>query len=478
MKPREIYMPSDNTTIYLYSKTDDNNCSISAVDGIAADETCVLYLGGSGIVDTGRAAKLAGIVAREILSDVANVPIYVLAYDAKIINSGSGVVSKTAMERQIQFDRYGQNMLKNPEGRQNIYITPDNADSVFRQKIYPLIKKYGRLIGDNLYLVADGNREQVLYTLDYNLKQKQSELDFSDSDISAIKNALHNNTVAYSTHFKPKYIDNLFNKILLPRITDQNGNKLPIDIAQKRIRKLNILAHCHGAYVATMLAEKMQKKMYELGYAKQDIDLIQSQLLVVALAPSCPLGKTKTQFISFMSAYDSVVERPNNWVSQYVQENRVCELKNINQSKNDPNWNLKTGFLDGKNGNVFYAKQRFVLDDIDSTKKISWNEHNSSHFESEKFTADGRLLADISRNIVISGIKNSLAQETDFIPLPPIEELILDGKNDSELSAVFKKLKQNGREFLKTVCEYAQEKLKKMMPEPSVVRHNDTSERL
>ncbi len=471
-------MPSDNTTICLCEKTDDNNCSISAVDGIAADETCVLYLGGSGIVDTGRAAKLAGIVAREILSDVANVPIYVLAYDAKIINSGSGVVSKTAMERQIQFDRYGQNILKNPEGRQNIYITPDNADSVFRQSIYPLIKKNGRLITDKLCLIADGNREQIHQVLDSKLDKTGAKLNLTDADISIIKRVLRNRTVAYSTHFKPKYIEDLFERVLLPRITDINGNKLPTDVAQRRIRKLNILAHCHGAYVATMLAEKMQTRMQELGYTKQDIDAIQSQLLVVALAPACPLGKTKTQFISFTSAYDDRVLRPNNWVSQYVQENRVCDLKNINQSKNNPEWNLKTGFLDGQNGDVFYVKQRFVLDDIDGEKKISWNEHNSAHYESKNFTDDGRLLADISRNIIISGIKNSLSQGSDFIPLPPVEELMLDGKNDQEIQSEFTRMKQNGREFLKTVCEYAQEKLKKMMPEPSVVKHRDTTERL
>lgn len=464
--------------IISYDNANSDTVRVSIVDTIPADETCVFYLGGSGIDDTDKAAKLAAIVSREILSSITNIPNYAVAYDKGVITAGNGRVNKTAMERQIQFDRYGQNILKAPEEQQNIYITPDNAESVFRQSIYPLIKKNGRLITDKLCLIADGNREQIHQVLDSKLDKTGAKLNLTDADISIIKRVLRNRTVAYSTHFKPKYIEDLFERVLLPRITDINGNKLPTDVAQRRIRKLNILAHCHGAYVATMLAEKMQHKMQELGYTKQDIDAIQSQLLVVALAPACPLGKTKTQFISFTSAYDDRVLRPKNWVSQYVQENRVCDLDSVNQSKNNSVWNLKTGFLDGKNGDVFYAKQRFVLDDIDGEKKISWNEHNSAHYESKNFTDDGRLLADISRNIIVSGIKNSLSQGTDFIPLPPIDELILDGKNDSELSAVFKKLKQNGHEFLKTVCEYAKEKLKKMMPEPTMVRHRDTTERL
>jgi hypothetical protein len=87
-------------------------------------------------------------------------------------------------------------------------------------------------------------------------------------------------------------------------------------------------------------------------------------------------------------------------------------------------------------------------------------------------------LAKFARNIVISGIKNSLLADSEFTPLPPTAELILDGKNDAQLSAEFVQLQRNGRELLKTVCKYAKHQVQKMMPESSVVRHRDVSERL
>ena len=426
---------------------------------LPVDGACVLFLGGSGITDTTRATKLVDNIAHEILEGIADIPNYVLVYDADIL----GQIKKTTATRLIQFDKYGQNILKQPTEKRQIYISPDNAERVFRQRIAPLIKKNGQYGTADLQLVADGDMGQIFSVLEYNTDLLSAKLELSESDTNAIKNSIRENTFSYSKHFEPEYIDELFKNILLPRITGADGNKLPLCVAQKRIRNLNIVAHCHGAYVALILAEKMQKKMQELGYTATDIDAIQSQLLVVALAPSCPLGKTKTRFISFMSAYDSMVERPENWVSQYVSENRKCDLENINAPENNHVWDLQAGFLDGKNGDVFYAKQRFALDDIEGQKKISWNEHNNSHFESEKFTDDGRLLATIARNIIRSGIKNSMNGGDEFTPLPPTEDLILDGKNDNELSSKFEQLQENGRAFLKTVCDYARKQVKKMM---------------
>lgn len=81
--------------------------------------------------------------------------------------------------------------------------------------------------------------------------------------------------------YNPQYVDSLFEKAILPRISSLNGKeKLSVEEACKRIRKLNIVAHCHGAYVALKLEEKMQAKMNELGYSNEERKQIQSQMLV------------------------------------------------------------------------------------------------------------------------------------------------------------------------------------------------------
>lgn len=439
------------------NKIEDGPIASRIVNEIPADETCILFLAGSAIIDNGPASKLADTIANEVLQGVSDIPNYTFIYN----DISKENLKRTVAQRLILFDKYQKNILPS-EDNNKIYVSLENAERVFKQKIEPRIKQFGRQATGEMQFIADGDKEQILAVFEYNL----NKMNLPESDTVALMSNLRKETYSYATHYDPKYIDNLFKNVLLPRITDTNGNKLPIEIAQKRVRKLNILAHCHGAYVATVLAEKMQNTMKKLGYTPNEIEAVQSQMLVVALTPSCPLGVTKMQVISFMSAYDTMVERPNNWVSQYVTENRKCDLDNIQKDKTKHLWDLKIGFLSDRNGNVFYAKQRYNLEekDTDIGKKISWNEHNSSHFVSEHFTDDGRLLAKLARNIIVSGIKNSEAQDDKFVPLPPIEELILDGKNDKYILDTFNKMKQNGRDFLKTVCNYAKEKIKKLMP--------------
>lgn len=470
-----------NTQFILHNNQIDKDADVTSsriVSEIPSDETCVLFLGGSGIVLDSSAARLAGIVAREILKDIADIPNYALIYDSEIMNDKT----RGKAQKQIQFEKYNKNIFQATETDRDLYIlskyvTTKNIDKIVRQQIIPRIKKFGVNGIKNLRFIADGDVAQIASDIQASFKKYSAELSLSTSDSKSVVNHIMRNTFSYSKYFEPKYIEDVFNVVLLPRISDTDGNRLPLPVAQRRIRELNILAHCQGAYVALMLADKLQQKMLGLGYSTNEIEQIQSQLLVVAMAPACPLGVSKAKFISFMSAYDTNVERPNNWVTRYVTENRECELSNINKGAAKKGWNLQPGFLSGKNGNVFYAKRRFNLVEHSGEKAIGWDEHNSSHFESKKFTDDGRLLATFARNIIISGIKNSMAQGDEFTPLPPLSELILDGKNNAELSLIFKQMQQNGRAFLKTVCEYARQRIR-ALPTKNIISHHNSSEKL
>lgn len=293
-----------------------NICSNDAmatefVNEIPADDVAVLFIGGSGIFEKHTASKLAGNVAREILGDITGVSNYAVVYDQEIKENPK----KYVKQRMVQFDKHKKNFLDRSDPEHFIYLSLNNLEYVFNKRIAPYLKKEGTFGAKNLRFAIDGDMEQVLCVLNYNIKELATEMGWTNTELNAVYKTVSEKSASYSKMFDPKYIDDLFDKVLLRRICNNNGNRLPTDVAKRRIRKLNIISHCHGAYVAMILSQRLVNKMQELGYSVKDIDIIQSQLLIVSLAPSCPLGVTKTRTISFMSAYDSMVERPDNWVS-------------------------------------------------------------------------------------------------------------------------------------------------------------------
>lgn len=63
----------------------------------------------------------------------------------------------------------------------------------------------------------------------------------------------------------------------------------------------------------------------------------------------------------------------------------------------------------------------------------------------------------LSRNVVINGIKNSLAQGGRFVPLPPIQELVLDEPGNENIRGIFNDMTLNGQDFMLYVYEFAKE---------------------
>ena len=81
--------------------------------------------------------------------------------------------------------------------------------------------------------------------------------------IAALKHDIPENCIEET--FNPLYIKDIFDNTILPRITASDGNnRLPLRQARENIRHLNIVAHCHGAYVAVQLEKLMDKKVYQM----------------------------------------------------------------------------------------------------------------------------------------------------------------------------------------------------------------------
>ncbi len=271
----------------------------------------------------------------------------------------------------------------------------------------------------------------------------------------------------------PQYVDDLYKKIIEPRISNLNGKvKLPLEEAQKRIRKLNIVAHCHGAYVALKLEKKMQQTMEKLGYRSEERKQIQSQLMIIAQAPGCPLGVSNSQFISFKTVYDQDAPHAHNWFNHYIDKRKHEEMlrygaeENKNEEKIKANrwFDFKPCYFAPRQGNLFMIKQRYEWIDGEGPFMVNRDEHNKVNFNyaEKNMTNHGRMLMYFSRTILQNGIKNSLEQEQGFRPLPPIEELVLSDnpQMNEKASHAFAKMKENGKEFRAEVFNYTMNTLK------------------
>jgi len=446
-------------SIKIIRHFNDKTKKVEIVDKIPGDETNIVFFSGGGIFEIEDADKAAANVFDEVLSDVADIPNYALFYYG--VTKDEDSLFKA--DERVLFERHDKNFL--PKDKSMLYISDRNINMVFRQKVIPLLSMSGAKAFNTLNFIVDGDTKEYKGIIKQKLKECTKDMNFSYDDMRSMLLHISEHVFSYSKYFDPEYLDDLFASILLPRITDENGARLPLKTALQRIRKINIFAHCYGAYVALRLEERMQNKMRELGYSQSEMNQIQSELLVVALNPASPLGVSKSTFISFISGYDDKVMRADNWVSEFVNNNRQSELKQINESLRPIRWNLKPGFLSGQDGNVFFIKQRFdLIPDGQGGKGIGWNEHNNMHYVSKKFTNDGKMLATFAHNILVSGIKNSLAQTDEFIPLPALEKLFLDGQNDEKLTAEFEQMKQNGKDFMTDVYKYAINRVRAKIP--------------
>lgn len=111
---------------------------------------------------------------------------------------------------------------------------------------------------------------------------------------------------AYEMYQNPAYVQDFYHQILRPLITTSDGRRLATLQAQKNMRRITILAHCHGAYIAFKAEELMTKEMVRLGYSREERDSILKQLGVITCAwDALPLGITKTTAVHFTSLNDT-----------------------------------------------------------------------------------------------------------------------------------------------------------------------------
>lgn len=430
--------------------------SVVPVDVIPRDDVCTIYIPGNGIKTSPQAEKLGGIVSNEVFGNISNVANYVVVYNPLDLDDDTA-------ERAIQIDRRGGNFVPRLSGITHIYLTEKNLRDVFRRKIAPVLSAGGIRSFGKMRFALDGDTEIIIDEFTKLLREHMEKIGLGENVGAMTRHAIAN-MHPYNA-YRPEYIESLFNKIILPRISGDDGLRIEANMAARNIRKMNILTHCHGAYVAQMMAELAESKMRELGYAPAEVNKILSQLLVVAFAPACTLEKSKCRFVGFMSLSDSMIDGAHNWVEVFAWKNMSDERTRFNQWAPDWEWKLPPMVLEHNNVATFVVKRRFEYDnEVDGPNNTVIAEHNNLHYYPRFATADGRFLATMARNVTLSGIRNSLAQRDAFTPLPDTESLVLDGQHDASLHQMFQDMTANGRAFMVDVYKFAMANLRKIHP--------------
>ena len=233
----------------------------------------------------------------------------------------------------------------------------------------------------------------------------------------------------YEETFNPKYIKDIFEEVIEPRILDDNGKRLKFDEALKNIRRVNIVSHCHGGYVAMVLETMMNKRMEELGYSLNERDKITQQLLILGYNPDCPYVVSKAKFIGIVSSQDR-----SNRYNNYMREWLLMKPHYFGVGYMPKRWGRT---LIGDMVNSSWGEVKEIGEDADLFRpQKGVNEHEFIGFEPiEGMSKTGELLQKFSANVLYNGIDNSLKQDKKFVYIPNIRKLTARNFSDRVLFA-------------------------------------------
>lgn len=240
----------------------------------------------------------------------------------------------------------------------------------------------------------------------------------------------------------PAYIQDIFNLAVLPRISASDG-KIRLSKAQalRNIRRLNIVTHCHGAYVASCLEEMMRDKMQRLGYSEKEQKEIQKQLMVLNYAGDYYRRKGGVRFIDFESAADDHAKyQPTfkEWIQMkgkkfsLFYENNWFMCGQIDKAgiEGNPPRVLVAKKIDGNYFEEIVAARKKAKEDEmkEPEEEATLSEHAFLGFKPKSNMSKAALKMQIFfGNVLKNAVLNSCEQPKEgFSPLPSTKRLMAD----------------------------------------------------
>lgn len=208
----------------------------------------------------------------------------------------------------------------------------------------------------------------------------------------------------YDKYRTPHYIHELYTRFLRPLIATPTGKRVPLEVAEKRAGRLNLVAHCHGAFVALKAEEMMCRDMNRLGYSAAEQDKILGQVGLVVCSPEMlPFGKTRFMTTHFASALDEHLFRyadPDSSPAASVQK-KLSSAKHPFSSE-------------GQMMKIFSSREVLWM-----TKELTFpsssDEHQFRRFaEKRKMTPAGRYLSFILTMMLRTYIARAIFNERPY----------------------------------------------------------------
>lgn len=270
----------------------------------------------------------------------------------------------------------------------------------------------------------------------------------------------------------PCYIKDIFEQAFLPRISRNGGKeRLPAEQTARNIRRLNIVTHCHGAYVALRLEQMMLQKMAELGYLPAERKKVVRQLMVLNYAPDCPARMAESRFITIESAADEHNKYQTRF-KEYLQMKaldfgmlrlperggNVLMCTKIDKSgiEGNPKKIIVARRID--EGDLFFSAPKSNAEPApdNKTKEKVLGEHEFLGFEKAANMSKGaQELQLFANNILKNAVLNSLCQnDASAKALPTVKTLACD---TSKQYAAFSRAYLKGWQ-LHTRCVFTNQK--------------------
>ena len=243
----------------------------------------------------------------------------------------------------------------------------------------------------------------------------------------------------------PHFIKQLFNKFILPRISQMRGKvKLSADEAATNLNKLKIIAHCFGAYAALELEKMSLAKMKKLGYSDAESQKIQAQMQTIGINPYCPLGVQKSDMFSVISAQDRAVTH-NNFFEKYI---RLL----VSKGKTIP-----LCLFEKKLGNFLLVNRMYGSDNRQNVE-IDQDEHGYCGFKIVPTNSEkGKIAIKFMQNALINGLKSALRDEIRTLST---KDMLT---KNSEERADFDMATKNAQKLYQDMVDYAFSKNKPML---------------
>ncbi len=226
----------------------------------------------------------------------------------------------------------------------------------------------------------------------------------TSQDLSADALAFHSPFLQADEDSPYFYVERFVHRFLRPLY--MKGNKrLPVQVAQKNLRNLNIFGYSYGASIVQLMGDVLNEDMQKAGYSDKQINLLQSQIFVLTAGANINPNNYKNGFTTYhiMNTQDEIV---------FFRMRPLLETKELPEGQ----------FICTQ---LYKQPNQKVLLFCDAGNDFPHSPHHITSYFPDAFANKGhRQMLGLKQGILINALNNSVmnAHRGDFVALSEVEK--------------------------------------------------------